>query len=482
MLTRDVALAGGTEDQPLFRRIVSAITTDIERGRLRRGARLVSSRTLAGQLGVSRNTVVVAYDELCALGWITIEGTRGARVAGVPRERRPDRPAEAPAPDDPHADGLELPAALVPQPPEPGMLVLLGGVPELRGLPYRAMARAYRSALLGRSARRLVDGSHPQGSLPLRLALTRLMSSARGLAPSVDAITVVPGSTHGVQLAARALLRPGDVVAVEATGYQPAWRALERAGAVLAPIPVDRGGLDVDALAAAHATRAIRAVYTTPHHQYPTTVTLAPARRQRLLELARAHRMVIFEDDYDFDFHYDGPPVLPLAARDRAGTVVYFGTLSRTLAPDLRVGYIVASPDVTQRIAAHGGAVDAHGDPALEHAIALLLEDGAVQRHLRRARRLCRVRRDALCEALRRRLPQLVFDVPSGGTAVWARAPGVDTAAWAQRGLACGVAFQPGRAFAADDHAHDFVRLGFAACSEPELVEAVDRMVRALPA
>ena len=434
-----LAVQLGSSDQPLFQRIAIAIATDIERGRLRVGTRLASTRTLARQLGVNRNTVVAAYDELCAQGWIAIEAARGAFVtnarvassglAGADGTSTLKYPEEA---------GFALPSdALDPDTRTgrpPGALVLLGGVPELRGAPRLPLARAYRAALSGHHARRLLDYAAPQGHVKLRDALAQLLSQVRGIAAPADAITVVRGSQHGLYLAARALLRPGDVVAVEHLGYRPAWRALELAGATLVPIPVDADGLDIEALEAAHAVQPLRAIYTTPHHQYPSTVTLSPERRARLLAFACRHRIVVLEDDYDFEFHYEGRPVLPLAAADRAGVVIYFGTMSKTLAPGLRLGYVVAPAAVTQQLVQYRRFVDTQGDAVLEHALATLLEEGEVQRHVRRAHALYRRRRDALCDALHRRLPQLVASPPRGGMAVWAQAPGIDTDAWVRRG------------------------------------------------
>jgi GntR family transcriptional regulator/MocR family aminotransferase len=476
MAAWELALQLPTGDLPLFRQIASTIASDIARGRLRAGTKLLSSRALATQLGVSRNTVVAAYEELEMEGWIETEPTRGAFIVGVPAERKAHAyPREA---------GFDLEAAIpirVPAPRRSDMLLLLGGVPELRDLPYRQLARAYRNALSSRSARRLLDYSHPQGNLELRTALAEMMASRRGVAAPADAIAVVHGSQHGLYLAARSLLRPGDVVAVEQLGYRPAWRALELAGATLVPIPVDREGLDVAALEAICATTPVRAIYTTPHHQYPSIVTLSPARRAQLLALAAARRMIVLEDDYDHDFHYEGRPILPLASADRAGVVVYFGTLSKSLAPGLRLGFVVAAPSVVQQIAAYRGMFDGQGDHALERAVAMLLEDGEVQRHVRRALKAYRSRRDALCAALRKRLPQLEVEVPDGGMALWARAPGIETDAWVRRGFEHGVAFQAASTFRFDGSPGEHVRLGFSACNEAELEQAVERLVLALP-
>ena len=482
-----LALQLGSSDQPLFQRIAIAIATDIERGRLGIGTRLASSRTLAQQLGVNRNTVVAAYEELCAQGWIAIEATRGAFVTNTPIAKSelagadgsstavyPETAGFALPDDGGDADPLSLGRP-------PGSLVLLGGVPELRGAPRLPLARAYRAALCGTNARRLLDYASPQGHIKLRTALAHLLSHVRGIAAPITAITIVRGSQQGLYLAARTLLRAGDRVAVENLGYRPAWRALELGGATLIPIPVDADGLDIDGLEAAHAQQPLRAIYTTPHHQYPSMVTLSAERRTRLLAFARRHRIIVLEDDYDFDFHYEGRPVLPLAAADRAGVVIYFGTLSKTLAPGLRIGYVVAPPPIAQQLVGYRRFVDTQGDAVLEYAVATLLEDGEVQRHARRALAMYRRRRDVLCALLRKRLPQIDVPTPRGGMAVWAATPGIDTDAWVKRGAAAGVLFQAGSRFRFDKQPDHHLRVGFAACNEGELVDAVDRMVAALP-
>jgi GntR family transcriptional regulator/MocR family aminotransferase len=463
---------------PFFRRIAAAISADIARGRLSVGERLPSSRALADKLGVNRNTVIAAYDELRAGGWVEMAPSRGVFVVGVPAATRP---AALPATVVSDAPGFALDDDLaldLPLPRRAGLLLLLGGVPDLRLLPDRPLARAYRAAV--GNSRRYLDYAHPQGSLRLRDALAELMSRVRGVPATAEQICVVRGSQQGLYLVGRTLLHRGDVVAVEELGYRAAWQALRLAGAELVPVPVDGGGLVVDALARLCAERSVRAVYLTPHHQYPTTVPLAAERRLALLELARRHRMIVIEDDYDYDFHFEGRSILPLAATDRAGVVVYLGTMSKVLAPGLRLGYVVAPAAVIRRLAAYRSYVDGQGDHALEHAIASLLEDGEIQRHAQRACHTYRIRRDALCAALAGVLPQLTFTPPSGGMAIWARASDIDVDAWAARGLAAGVAFQTESRFRFDSTSGPHIRLGFAACNPTELALAVTRMSAAL--
>jgi GntR family transcriptional regulator/MocR family aminotransferase len=284
-----------------------------------------------------------------------------------------------------------------------------------------------------------------------------------------------------LHLVARALVRPGDAVAVEELGYRPAWEAFRAAGATVVPVPVDDDGLDVLALARLAEGTRLRAVYVTPHHQYPTTVTLKAARRLALLGLARSRGLALVEDDYDHEFHYDGRPVLPLASADHGGLVVYVGTLSKVLAPALRIGYVAAAPALLASVAAIRSLLDIQGDRATEAAVAALMEDGELERHVARARRVYARRRDALAESLRQAFGESArFRPAPGGLALWVRLRGgVDLEGWARRARAHGVSFYPGRRYAFDARPRPFARLSFAALDERELREAVRRMAAA---
>ncbi len=227
---------------------------------------------------------------------------------------------------------------------------------------------------------------------------------------------------------------------------------------------------------------SLRAVYLTPHHQYPTTVTLSGPRRLALLDLARRHRLAIIEDDYDHEFHYEGPPVLPLATLDRGGHVIYIGTLSKVLAPGLRIGYVVAPPPLLRRLAVLRSAVDRQGDMAVEAAVAELMEDGELQRHVWRVRRHYMARRDALIQGLARHLgDRIEVRAPTGGLALWARVHEIDVDRWAERAESAGVRIRSARQFAFDGRGRPFVRLGFARHTEAELETAARRLAKAVP-
>lgn len=473
-------------DTPVFLKIARALMNDIRRGRLKPGAVLPSSRTLATSLGVHRNTVLAAYRELTAEGWIETEAARGTFVSASMPEMPAQRAAGKQRSVANQKIGFDLPAragsnAAVRQ-DESGMLQLSAGKPDVRLLPTELIARAYRRAARA-TDKHLFDYGDPRGDARLREALAAMLGSVRGVVTTADEVLVTRGSQMALDVTARALLSPGDVVAVESLGYRPAWEAMRQTGARIVSLPIDEEGLSVDALEHLLSKEAIRAVYLTPHHQYPSTVLLSSPRRLRLLDLARTHRFAIIEDDYDHEFHYDGRPVLPLASADRAGVVVYIGTLSKILAPGIRIGFVVAPSPMLERLAAVRTFIDRQGDHAVERAIADLLEDGEVQRHARRMRRIYQERRDLLANALRKHLGgALEFTVPSGGIAMWLRvAEDLDVDAWVERAAEKKLSVHAGRRYAFDGRSRPYLRVCFASLNDREIREAVTRLAASCP-
>ena len=468
--------------EPLFLQIARGISGDIERGRLAAGSRLPGTRRLAAQLEVHRNTVVAAYAELIAEGWLSATRASGTFVADVTpmrsQARRVPR-ARARTPGfDPGRPGEHLPTA---DPLADGVLQMGGGIADLRLLPLATIGRRYRQ-VLQRNAADVLGYGHAQGHPRLLSALAAMLNDRRGLTIDNTQILVTQGTQMALDLVANTLVAPGDIVLVEALGYAPAWAVFRRYGAQIMTVALDDQGIDTDEIARIAATRRIRAVYTTPHHQYPTTSIMSPARRLALLTLAAEHRFAIIEDDYDHEFHYDGQPVLPLASRDTQAVVVYLGTLAKLLAPGFRIGYIVAPSALIDRLTAYRLMVDRQGDLPLQLTIAGLLEDGTIARHARRARKVYAARRDWLVASLQRALGSAVaYARPPGGMAIWAGvATDIDADAWVTAALAQNVAIRAGRSYAYDGHYRPYIRLGFASLDEQELALGVRRLARAL--
>ncbi len=467
---------------PLYLQIAAAVMGEIHRRRFKPGDHLPGYRTLAESLGVSKNTVLSAYRELQVEGWVTSTVGGGSVVAPSPPR---DLPGVAAAPPGEGRPGFDL----VGDDPEPGgaapggLLKVGSGLPDPRHLPSAVLARAYRRALLVNPQASLgVDD--PQGHPRLREALAKLLAATRGIPAAADRVLVTRGSQMAFFMAAQALFAPGDAVAVEALGDRAVWEAFTRAGARCLPVPVDAEGLDVEALEALASRTRLRAVLVSPHRQYPTLVRLSAGRRRRLLELAAAQRFAVLDADLDWEFQFDGQPDPPLAAADPASGVIHFGLLSRIFDPGQRLGLVHAAAGFVARMRAQRLVFDRQGDPVLERAMAELLEDGEVQRHLNRLHPLYRHRRDALVAALRREAGDVVsIEPPSGGLALWVKVrDGVDVDAWAARALARGVAFRPGRQFAFDGAPVQGFRIGYSSLAEPALDEVAARMGAALRA
>ena len=453
---------------------------EIQRGRFRPGDRLPGYRTLAESLGVAKNTVLAAYRELQSEGWVTSTVGGGSVVSASPPR---SGPAPASAPPDPGQPGFDLDGEdPTPDVASPSDLLKVGsGLPDPRHVPSAVLARAYRRAITV-NPKAALGVEDPQGHPRLRDALARILSASRGIPAAADRILVTRGSQMAFFLAAQALFAPGDAVAVEALGDRGIWEAFARAGARCLPVPVDAGGLDVGALEALAERTRLRAVLVGPERQYPTQAPLAPDRRRRLLELATARRFAVLESDLDWEFRFDGRPEAPLAAEDAGGVVIHFDVLSRIFSPGLRLGVVHAPAGFVGRMREQRLVFDRHGDPVLERAMAELIEDGEIQRHLNRMHKVYRHRRDALVAALRREAGEAVsIDPPSGGLALWVKVrDGVDVDAWAARALARGVAFRPGRQFAFDGAAVQGFRIGFSSFAEPMLDDVARRIGAAL--
>ncbi|HEX4052308.1 MAG TPA: PLP-dependent aminotransferase family protein [Steroidobacteraceae bacterium] len=467
---------------PVYLQIVHALIDEIRRGRLSSGTALPGTRELAESLQVNRKTVVQAYAELQAQGWVQSELTRGTFVsATLPVVTSHARaPARMPAtPDFPLAPGAPAIPVLLPQ---PHVLSFDDGAPDTRLVPVNTLARAYRHALNALSRKNALSYADPRGSAQLRAAISAMLNLDRGLSTTPENICLTRGSQMAIYLTARLLVRRGDTVVMEQLSYPPARESFRAAGAEIAAVELDAHGLRVDELERLCRRRQVRAVYLTPHHQFPTTVLLPPDRRLRLFALAAQFGFAIVEDDYDHEFHFSHRPMLPLASADPEGRVIYIGSLSKLLSPSLRLGYLAAPTAVIERATAELLLIDRQGDPAMEVAIAELIAIGEVHRHTRRVLKVYAERRELIARLLRDELADhLQFDLPDGGLAVWARfTPPVDVLRLVEAARRERLQLLPGSGFSVSGRDVQGVRLGFASLDEDELRRAVARLRAAL--
>ena len=473
----------------VYLQIAHALIEEIRRGRLAPGSALPGTRELAESLEINRKTVVQAYDELSAQGWVRSDRTRGTFVSselpavdGDQAEARRQRGARMPDQPDFRIRGSApaIPVFL----PEKNLLAFDDGVPDTRYVPVAALARAYRSALTRSARRNRLGYGDPRGTLALREAVSTMLNVDRGLTTTPDNICLTRGSQMAIYLAARILAGPKDPIVIEELSYPPARESFRMAGAEVLAVGLDDNGMRIDELEQTCRKRRVRAVYLTPHHQFPTTVLLKPDRRLRLLALAEQFGFAIVEDDYDHEFHFVHQPMLPLASADLWGKVIYIGSLSKLLTPSLRLGYIAAPKAFIDRAAAEIMMIDRQGDPATELAVAELIADGEIHRHTRKMMRLYAERRMLMAKLLTERFrDRIAFALPDGGLAIWVNfLDGVDMEALARAGRARGVQILPGGAFTASGRPIAAARLGFASMNAAELDSATRRLRQALSA
>ena len=471
--------------------LADAIRAAIMDGRLRAGAPLPPTRLLAGDLGVSRGVIVEAYQRLADEGLVSARSGAGTRVLGVPRPASGAAPgpgtatgpgtvgsgAVGPGAVGPGAAGpLAGPLPVPPGWRERAEIDLSPGVPDLSGFPRAAWMRAERAVLEQASVTELGYGD-PRGSLALRTELAGWLARTRGLRAGPGDIIVTTGVAQALALLARVLRARGlGEIAVEDPGSRGARDDLAYWGLRPVPVPVDEHGMRVGELALGQA----RAALLTPAHQFPTGVVLAPQRRRDLLDWAAATDGLIVEDDYDAEFRYDRAPVPALHA-SAPGLVAYAGSTSKTLAPGMRLGWLIPPARLRADLTEAKYASDL-GSPALPQLVlARLIASGELERHIRLVRKRQRSRRDALLRALREHLPEARVQGVAAGLHLlitFPRLTGSD-ADLAETILRAGVLVQPLSWHRQRPGAAGFV-LGYAAHTPDRLHEAARRIGQAL--
>lgn len=437
----------------LARRIAAQLREAVRSGRLASGTTLPASRRLAADLAVSRGSVVEAYEQLIAEGFLTSRQGAGTRVAPLPEPPRPAAPAVSPA-------------------TRPSRYPMRVGTPDLAAFPRQAWLAATRTVLRNLPHSEL-GYPDPAGVPRLRQALAEYLGRVRAARAEAENIVVVGGAAHGLSLTFRAL---GALdLAVEdpsATGQLP---LLRDAGATLIPTPVDSEGIDVSRVRDHNPD----AVLLTPAHQYPTGAVLSPRRRAELREWLLSRRATAVEDDYDAEFRYDREPVgcLQGLLPDR---VVLLGSTSKTLAPGLRLGWVVAPAPLADAVGRLRARSDL-GAPVLEqHVLAHLIETGEYDRHVRAMRRRYRARRDALIEALDRWLPQARVRGVSAGQHLLVEFDDGDDVAVADRAAQLGVEVSAATRFRVEAAGPPGLVLGFAELSSERIRQAVRLLAQAV--
>lgn len=495
---RDLLIVLPRDRRPSYLRLAQALRVAIQGGRVGPGQSIPSTRVLAGRFGLHRHTVMAALDELVAEGWL--EAVRGHcyRVTRELPEVLPTRlpragaglglPSAKPRPGErlhpwrlarplPGAEEAPIPETRPASSVSRRLIEFRSGLADLRLLPLDEL-RSHMNAALRSDPRALLGfggaGGHPR----FVKAWSSYLRRVRALPDRPLLIT--HGSQEALFLVAQLLLRPGDSVAVEALGYPPAWDALRWSGARLRPVAVDDQGLDPEAFERLCRRTRVRLLYVTPLHQYPTTVTLAAPRRTALMRIASRHGVPILEDDYDHEYHYRCEPLAPLAADDPEGLVLCATTLTKVLHPSARVGALVVPHALHPALVRLKSIASRQVDNVIQETVARWLEEGGMERHLRRTRRHYAARLDVLADAvatLGKGLMEFDLGVPDGGMAAWLRIDG-DSHAVERAAETQGVRVRAGHRYRLDGRADDHLRLGFACLEPDEIREGIQRLAR----
>jgi len=482
-LTLPAPPAGGS----LYRWLYDELRSAILEGGLRPGARLPATRDLATAYGLSRATIVTAFEQLKSEGYVEGQSGSGTYVSqvlpeqllnvGGPRIEKKKRLPHRRVALSAYARRLQPFRGVPPRP----IRAFRANQPALDMFPTTLWAQV-AARRLRRVSTHLLAGGEALGYRPLRQAVADYLNSSRGVKCSAEQVLILSGAQEALDRTARILLNPGEPVWMEEPGYPGAAVVFRAVGARICPVPVDAEGLDLDR--ARKKWKSARLVYTTPAHQFPLGVTMSLRRRLALLEWARRSGTLIFEDDYDSEYRYSGRPVPSMQGLDRSGVVIFAGSFSAVLFPALRLGYLVVPPDMVDVFAA-AESVSTHHPPLLEQAILCdFITEGHFARHIRRMRELYAERLSVLLEAARDK----VADVLEISTVE----AGLQTVGWLKRGIrAVRVAelaakrdleVVPLSHYASGRSRREGIILGFAAVNPRELGRGVEELSAVLRA
>lgn len=392
----------------------------ISNGYLAPGSKLPSINEIASQTTLNRLTVLKSMDELEIEGWVVKKERSGIYISEC-------------LPIDNYSQLQKSIKSLQNLPSlAPNSLSILkqnfsrlsfnDGYPDYRLFPNAEMARAYSTAFKDNNNKESILYYDVYGQKILREAISNYIHKTRHIKNKADNIMVTRGSTMGIYLSIKCICTSGDKVAMSIPGYYLAKEAFINENIEVLEINVDKDGLDIDELKQELKKNKIKMIYVTPHHHYPTTVTMSAEKRMELLNLAEEHNFYILEDDYDFEFQYDRRPILPIASIDQLRRVIYIGGYSKSLSPAIRLGYIVANEDFIKEAGKWRKIIDRQGDSIQELAFSKLLNSGLIERTIRKSHKIYQKRRDFTYKLIIENLtpvfePQFCF----GGLALWTK-------------------------------------------------------------
>jgi GntR family transcriptional regulator / MocR family aminotransferase len=468
---------------PAYRWLYAALRSEILEGRLRPGARLPGTRDLADQYGLSRGTIVNAFEQLRSEGYV--EGSVGSgtyvskilpdELLQVTRQARTQSPARRQPQRRVSDYGRRVKP--IPMAEDRPIRAFRTDLPAMDLFPMTLWTQI-TARRLRRASTKLLLGCEPLGYRPLREAVADYLNTSRGVKCTPEQIAIISGAQEALDLAARLFLNPGDRACVENPGYTSAADVFESVGAKVSALPLDDEGVQLRR----QSLRGARLVYVTPAHQFPLGITMSLPRRLALLEWARTSGALIFEDDYDSEFRYSGRPVPALQGLDRSGLVLFAGTFNKALFPSLRMGYLVIPPDLAAYVADTKSLTSRHPPLLAQAVLCDFITEGHFGRHLRRMREVYAERSSVLLEAARQRLAGLleISDVEAGLQTVGWLCGGIDGESAAKAAASRNVEVTPLSRYSRGRMAREGLQLGFAAMDANEIRRGVQELAAAL--
>ena len=485
MKTLNLTLDNSTKK--LYLQIAFAIRHAIENKNVVPTEKLPSARTLAEQLSVNRHTVMAAYNELVAQGWVEARFRKGYSVAAIlplfSSQQNTQNQNQNQNQDQENLtikhiwrlaksnNDKTLPTASQYE------FNFAGGNPDISLFPFNEF-RGFMNQALSRPDIKELNYGHNNGFTPFIKEVSTYLRRVRSI--TNKEIIVVNGTQEALYILSQVLIKTGDKIAVESLGYQPAWNAFKNAGAQLIAVKQTEQGIDITHLEQLIKTHQIRLLYLTPLHQYPTTTTLAMSIRKRIYQLAQQYNFPIIEDDFDHEFHYNSQPLAPMATNDPAGLVIYLSSFSKIMFPGIRLGIIAVDKSLAKAIVNYRALLNHKVNVLLQDAVARWMKDGGFERHLRKATRHYQKRRQCMVNLLTQFIDEglnIEFSIPAGGMALWVNVGG-NAQKIAELAKQQGIYLLAEHAFHLDQNNNQdkYIRLGFAGQNEQQLKQGLLRL------
>lgn len=408
----------------VYLQLVHQFIKAIQLGYLPEGTKLPGTRILCKTLEINRNTLIKSFEDLHAQGWIEIIPNKGTFILSNQKSRKSKVENQKSVEKIPKLiSGFSFQKSTILENPIEKSEILLQfneGLPDMRLAETQVLSKMYLSNLKNKHPNKSWEQLANESSDYFKTQLVNYLNLTRGIHISKQNLLTTNSREMSLYLAAKLLLGPNDKVVVAALSYYASNMVFLNCGAKIIPIPVDENGISTKHLKQVCQQHNIRILYLTSHHHYPTTVSLSAKRRMEVLELSKEFGFIILEDDYDYDFHYDNHPMLPLKSFDTNGMVVYIGSFGKALASGFRAGFMVAQADLIQELYKYQQILDPDKDIIKEQVLAHWIEEGEMHRYLKKIKKIYTERRDYFSELLNQHLKgKISFEVPSGGLAFW---------------------------------------------------------------